>query len=477
MKPSSALKKGLLAGAASFFFLQSAILCTVGIFSPVEVYAQAAGKYYAPQLEVDIPGLDFSKNPVVLSNTAIQVPFFGAYVAAIYRNLIGVSIIAAAVMIVYGGVKYIVASSISSVQSGKEIIADAIVGMFLVISAFTILNALNPALIQPKPVELYQVVMDPYVGEMIQSSFTTIENTDIPPPVGDSAPPPTPSGSGQPKPPPAPPRGTTPTPIPTPTPSVSGNCPFPLPAEIKSDLRGSAPRRRAFLDAVRPMLTGAYTDRVAKAANLAAQCDMMFGSCGTNINTLLVIAGVGPDDCLKTSEDPKKPGGGICNWDYRTLVKYTKGSPLVPVNPGDFRGWHTPNNCGSEKAWPPNKKTGKPNAMLQFANKPDALPKGQAVQRVRDVLSAKIPGYPNTFADQLQPGDWIYDYNANNDCNGNHSVLFVGWKDTNGNANVLGGDVTHPIHLSTVCLKTTCGKTKWLPLISIIRPNAASMRP
>lgn len=95
------------------------------------------------ELNVKIPGLTFT-TPTE-SGGQLEIPFLAQYITAIYNYMIGVAILAAAVMIVYGGFRYIVGASLSDVTRGKQIITDALIGLLLLLGAFTILNTINPA--------------------------------------------------------------------------------------------------------------------------------------------------------------------------------------------------------------------------------------------------------------------------------------------------------------------------------------------
>ena len=81
----------------------------------------------APILNENIPGLIFTPT-IPIQGQFIYVPWFGEYISAVYRYLTGVAVVAAAIMIVYGGFMYIIASSGAKVTAGKEIIKDAIIG-------------------------------------------------------------------------------------------------------------------------------------------------------------------------------------------------------------------------------------------------------------------------------------------------------------------------------------------------------------
>ncbi len=103
-----------------------------------------------PQLNIPIPTLAFSPITADASGN-LSIPWFAQYVSAVQRYLLGITVIAAAIMIVYGGFLYIIGSSLPKVSRGKEIIKDAIIGLILVFGAYTLLATVNPATIQLKP--------------------------------------------------------------------------------------------------------------------------------------------------------------------------------------------------------------------------------------------------------------------------------------------------------------------------------------
>ncbi len=119
------------------------------LYSPSAVSANAdRGKdipVEVPTLNIDIPGLNFSSN-VIEQGGYIETPFFAQYISAAYKLLISISAIAAAVMIVYGGFLYIFGAVSGKSAHGKTIIVNAVVGLVLVLGAYTILSAINPEL-------------------------------------------------------------------------------------------------------------------------------------------------------------------------------------------------------------------------------------------------------------------------------------------------------------------------------------------
>lgn len=71
----------------------------------------------------------------------------GEYLPAIFKLAIGLSAVFAVLMIVIGGFQYISSDAIMKKSEGKERIKNAVLGLVLVISAWLILNTINPNLL------------------------------------------------------------------------------------------------------------------------------------------------------------------------------------------------------------------------------------------------------------------------------------------------------------------------------------------
>lgn len=73
-----------------------------------------------------------------------QVSGLPDYINVAYRYMVTIVLVAAIVMVVYGGFRYLVGATIGDIQAGKKIIQDALVGMLIVLGAYTILSTINP---------------------------------------------------------------------------------------------------------------------------------------------------------------------------------------------------------------------------------------------------------------------------------------------------------------------------------------------
>ena len=139
----------------SLRYISRFILCVVisgigifhfGLFAALANQNNAILPIEPPKLNIRIPGLTLATNVTMKGGEVVKIPFLAQYIAGIYRYIVGASVVAAAVMIVYGGFLYILGSSMMSVKRGKEVIQDALVGLFLVLGAFTILQTVNSQL-------------------------------------------------------------------------------------------------------------------------------------------------------------------------------------------------------------------------------------------------------------------------------------------------------------------------------------------
>jgi lysophospholipase L1-like esterase len=78
-----------------------------------------------------------------------QVTGLPEYINTVYRYLVSIILVVAIVMVVYGGFLYLTgAAGIGSIQRGKQIIRDALIGMVVVLAAYAILQTINPSTTQ-----------------------------------------------------------------------------------------------------------------------------------------------------------------------------------------------------------------------------------------------------------------------------------------------------------------------------------------
>ena len=230
-----------------------------------------------PTLGVSIPGLDFSVPS--REGGIVRVNFIAEYINAAYRYLSAIGLVAAIVMVVYGGFIYLVGSAgMSSVQRGKKIIIDAIAGMLLILSAYSILNIVNPATVNLTSLEFININED-------QLQLTTRVFTGDP----DEAEGTGTSGSAS--------TGTSG------SASTGGSCPVNLTEGVSvSPYRARDARVLQFMERMRTQLTG--TDRrasITETARAAAACGIHMGSCGKTAGTIYEINDISGNGSQKHS--------------------------------------------------------------------------------------------------------------------------------------------------------------------------------
>jgi hypothetical protein len=108
-----------------------------------------------PNPAVPIPGVRFT--PATEEGGIISVPYLAQYISGIYRLSVGLGAILAAIMIVYGGFRYMLSASAPGVSDGKTIIQDAFIGLVVLLSSFLILKTINPKLVEMNPVRVQHV--------------------------------------------------------------------------------------------------------------------------------------------------------------------------------------------------------------------------------------------------------------------------------------------------------------------------------
>lgn len=119
-------------------------------------------KTTTPQLNTPIPGLEFpatvKTNPQTGKATFTYLP---QYISAVSNYAFSIVLVVAAVMIVYGGFLYLLGGTIQSINRGREVINEALIGLVLLMSAYVLLRTVNPATVENIPIQIQTVVRDP----------------------------------------------------------------------------------------------------------------------------------------------------------------------------------------------------------------------------------------------------------------------------------------------------------------------------
>ena len=92
----------------------------------------------------------------------------GGYLNLMIKLFIGICAVLAVIMIVWGGIEYMTTELISSKEAGKERIIHAILGLLLALGAWTLLNTINPDLLNTDLESLTAVTVSVTLADQIK---------------------------------------------------------------------------------------------------------------------------------------------------------------------------------------------------------------------------------------------------------------------------------------------------------------------
>jgi len=116
---------------------------------------QAIKQVFNPQLQITIPGLNFSDPAEVAKlatkepgGTYLYIPFLGQYISALYKYAIAAAAIIATFIIMWNGFGYLFSFGDSEkINSSKKRIGEAVVGLLIATTSYTLLYLINPDLV------------------------------------------------------------------------------------------------------------------------------------------------------------------------------------------------------------------------------------------------------------------------------------------------------------------------------------------
>jgi len=132
-----------------------------------------------PNPSVPIPGVEFTDARE--QGGMIEIPYLAQYISGIYRLSVGLGAILAAIMIVYGGFRYMLAAALPQVQESKTIIQDAVIGLVVLLSSFLILKTINPKLVEVAPIRVQRIINQPPSEESMADSIARNESLNASP--------------------------------------------------------------------------------------------------------------------------------------------------------------------------------------------------------------------------------------------------------------------------------------------------------
>ncbi len=116
--------------------------------------AEPPKEFIIPVLSIPIPGLSFTAPLIDEKTKTISVDFLGQYITGVYNFLLGAAATVAIVILMIGGVRYILGAQTGDIKAAKEMIKNAVIGLVLLMSVFVILFTINPRLTIFQPLSL-----------------------------------------------------------------------------------------------------------------------------------------------------------------------------------------------------------------------------------------------------------------------------------------------------------------------------------
>lgn len=365
-----------------------------------------------PKLSVPIPGLQFSDKTIVQEGDTrkADLPWIAEYVGGVYNYAVGIAGILAAVMMMIGGFQYLTAGGDANrVSAGKKRITDALIGLFIALGAYLILSVINPALVEPSTLQLELVKRSAFENDL----HTTTENT-----IGEDG-----GGSSEP--------GDS---LGLDTNYFDG-CPFSPGTSQSFGAHTYGPITEA-------LTATTLRERILQAADAAVDCSTAFGSCGRTVSTINTLAGMNggsaESDCLSEQR------GCWTEGPRRRAISRTQRSYISGLR------------CGSNR-----------NRSGPIPDREDCVSSGsEATTLVRNKLREEMnAGWPDSWVDELQPGDKIIVYNGNSSFTGSHTGIFTGFG-SGGYVNVIHGSAGRDTARGRMCVRTSCGD-RMRPLVYV----------
>jgi hypothetical protein len=111
-------------------------LITVGVFFLSAPLALAAGEF------VPLAPISGLNEGVSATHTGIS-----AFLDNLYTFCIGIAVVLAIIMIIWGGFEYALSEAISSKSAGKQKMVGAVFGLVLVLSPYVVFSIINPSIL------------------------------------------------------------------------------------------------------------------------------------------------------------------------------------------------------------------------------------------------------------------------------------------------------------------------------------------
>lgn len=133
--------------------------CHSSVYQQKETEEPKAPLFEAPKLQIDLPTLELTKKIQCTGGSDnswdCRIPWIGEYVQAIYNYGLGIAGILAAIVLMAGGVVWLIsAGDASRVSLAKELISGSVTGLIILMASYVLLIQINPELVNFKPIKI-----------------------------------------------------------------------------------------------------------------------------------------------------------------------------------------------------------------------------------------------------------------------------------------------------------------------------------
>ena len=112
----------------------------------------------APKINVPIPGLAEFQTEEITAGDTVSIPWLAQYIVAVYKYMITIGAAIAVIMLMVGGLQYMIGGAYAEAASGaKKMMLGAVGGLVVLLSANLILQMINPKLVNLQSLSLKTV--------------------------------------------------------------------------------------------------------------------------------------------------------------------------------------------------------------------------------------------------------------------------------------------------------------------------------
>ncbi len=142
----------------SIYSYEKAICCCKSNTIPVNTKAEQSTLFEAPDIKITIPGMEQLSDINCAPGDTCEIPWLGQYIRGIYNYAIAIAGILAAVVLMGGGLLWLVSrGDASQVTKAKELIFGSITGMIILTGSYLILTLINPSLVNLQNIQIASI--------------------------------------------------------------------------------------------------------------------------------------------------------------------------------------------------------------------------------------------------------------------------------------------------------------------------------